>query len=219
QAAAAAALGSGHQLLAAHQGRAQDLFAVAHHAALPQGGVKVPHYPHHHHNHHPGAAAAAAAAAAAGPLGLPAHSIIVPTTAQLLPGMPHPPPSHHQPPQLPKMEPTAKSHVASSGGAVNPHHLQHPYECLTCHKAFSRSYSLTTHMKIHSGVRDHRCPMCDKAYSRTDHLKRHIIHSHTPGGAPSAPKPPSAKNFICPACQKAFSDSSHLRRHMRTHPG
>ncbi|CAC5414596.1 unnamed protein product [Mytilus coruscus] len=48
-----------------------------------------------------------------------------------------------------------------------------------CHKPFSTKANLHTHMKTHSGRRDHECSFCGKAYTTLANLQTHM-RSHNP---------------------------------------
>uniref|UniRef100_A0A1I8FSA8 C2H2-type domain-containing protein n=1 Tax=Macrostomum lignano TaxID=282301 RepID=A0A1I8FSA8_9PLAT len=90
----------------------------------------------------------------------------------------HPQHPHHQLFLIP-----AAAAAAAAAQQLSPTWLLNFPRCPNCDKSFSRSYSLNTHLKIHTGVRDHRCSHCEKAYARSDHLKRHVLHCHTPAGS------------------------------------
>ena len=62
-----------------------------------------------------------------------------------------------------------------------------------CSKQFSAHGNFIAHKKIHSGVRDHICPVCNKTFITSSDMSRHLS-THT-----------GLKNFICDICNKAFT--------------
>ncbi|OUM69315.1 hypothetical protein PIROE2DRAFT_30055, partial [Piromyces sp. E2] len=49
-----------------------------------------------------------------------------------------------------------------------------PYVCSTCGAGFVRKHDLNRHEKVHTGVKNYKCPYCDRAFSRNDALSRHL---------------------------------------------
>ncbi|XP_029780283.1 zinc finger protein 80-like [Suricata suricatta] len=47
------------------------------------------------------------------------------------------------------------------------------YECSECGKTYSHRSTLTTHQKLHSGVKAHKCKRCGKAFYRNTDLGQH----------------------------------------------
>lgn len=79
------------------------------------------------------------------------------------------------------------------------------YQCEVCGRSFSRSNTLITHNRIHTGDRPFPCDVCGRAFRQLGNLTRHkmthaVIRPHT-----------------CPICKKCFSRTSNLNTHMRTH--
>ena len=65
--------------------------------------------------------------------------------------------------------------------------------------------ALRTHLKIHTGVKSHKCNQCDYASYQSGQLSRHLkIHS-------------GEKSNKCNQCDYACSDPSSFRVHLRKH--
>ncbi|XP_033099478.1 zinc finger protein 251-like isoform X2 [Anneissia japonica] len=79
------------------------------------------------------------------------------------------------------------------------------YMCDVCGKGFSRSNTLVTHKRIHTGDKPFKCEMCGRAFRQPGNLTRHRL-THT-----------TVKPYVCSQCGKAFNRASNLHTHMRTH--
>ncbi|PFX21794.1 Zinc finger protein 431 [Stylophora pistillata] len=79
------------------------------------------------------------------------------------------------------------------------------YQCDVCGRAFSRSNTLITHKRIHTGDRPFPCDLCGRAFRQLGNLTRHKL-THA-----------SIKPHACPQCNKCFSRTSNLNTHMRIH--
>jgi transposase-like protein len=113
------------------------------------------------------------------------------------------------------------------------------FTCKTCGRSFTRPYSLTQHMIIHTKERPFKCPVpgCPYAAKRKRNLQSHAT-THTkeksfrctiPGCLYIAKRQSDLtkhikthtdeKRFKCPICNYATAWRSNLIRHMRTqHP-
>lgn len=79
------------------------------------------------------------------------------------------------------------------------------HQCEVCGRAFSRSNTLITHNRIHTGDRPFPCDVCGRAFRQLGNLTRHKL-THD-----------AVKPHACPICKKCFSRTSNLNTHIRTH--
>ena len=79
------------------------------------------------------------------------------------------------------------------------------HQCEVCGRAFSRSNTLTTHKRIHTGDRPFPCDLCGKSFRQLGNLTRHKL-THT-----------SFKPHACPKCSKSFTRTSNLNNHLQAH--
>ncbi|KAF0035496.1 hypothetical protein F2P81_013254 [Scophthalmus maximus] len=80
-----------------------------------------------------------------------------------------------------------------------------PHKCNQCGKAFNRSSTLNTHVRIHAGYKPFVCEFCGKGFHQKGNYKNHkLTHS-------------GEKQYKCSICNKAFHQVYNLTFHMHTH--
>lgn len=85
------------------------------------------------------------------------------------------------------------------------HLVEHPAECFTCHKKFTRWKNFMVHLKRHLGWKDFACTYCEKKFVIRSALVEHM-RMHT-GQTP----------LKCKVCGKSFKRYSNLTQHRKRH--
>lgn len=82
--------------------------------------------------------------------------------------------------------------------------LEKPHECDICHKRFSSTSNLKTHLRLHSGQKPYECDLCPAKFTQFVHLKLHKrLHNNE-------------RPYICNNCGKKYISASGLRTHWKT---
>ncbi|XP_031552954.1 zinc finger protein 37-like [Actinia tenebrosa] len=106
----------------------------------------------------------------------------------------------NQDPSSTKFQSSGKDSSVEGNQQQKPKHI-----CDECERSFTRSSTLVTHKRIHSGDKPFSCEVCGRAFRQPGNLSRHRL-THT-----------TTKPYVCPHCNKAFNRASNLHTHMRTH--
>lgn len=83
--------------------------------------------------------------------------------------------------------------------------VKKPKSCNICSKSFTKTYSLTRHMLIHTGEKPFKCPHCSSAFSQRYEWNRHIARHET------------SFRHDCAHCLNKFKTKEDLQSHQATH--
>jgi uncharacterized Zn-finger protein len=85
--------------------------------------------------------------------------------------------------------------------------LTNPFQCDICQQTFTRSTSLTRHLRSHTDERPFQCETCQQTFAQKGNLTRHL-RKHT-----------DERPFQCETCQQTFAQKVTLTQHIRSHTG
>lgn len=115
--------------------------------------------------------------------------------------------SQHQTPTSKHSDVPMLDAKKEGGNCSNANHKMTGNKCEVCHKAFSSTSALLTHMRVHTGEAPYKCEFCHRAFKQTAHLEVHM-RVHT-GETP----------FKCQFCDKRFTQKNNMIRHEKIHHG
>ncbi|GIY26564.1 hypothetical protein CEXT_185061 [Caerostris extrusa] len=85
---------------------------------------------------------------------------------------------------------------------IRTHTGEKSYKCTVCNKCCSSNFNLASHMRIHNRKTLHKCTKCSECFVSYSRLEGHFSTVH-----------PGKKLNKCTQCDKCFAWPSELRRH------
>ncbi len=77
-----------------------------------------------------------------------------------------------------------------------------------CSYSTSKSFNLTTHLRVHNDERQHECPICQKSFRSSSHMRDHTRAVHT-----------KERSHQCSFCSRSFATRWQVQSHeQRRHP-
>ena len=84
-------------------------------------------------------------------------------------------------------------------------HIEEEQTCDKCGKVVKSQRHLYIHLKIHTGIKPHRCDLCQKQFIKKNTLTLHIQKVHE-----------KRRDFLCTQCAAEFGWKEDLKRHITT---